>query len=75
MLFVKTQRKINTFLLLLVVIENRNGSTALHLRNRWKNVNILRWPVMDGMDQGASAPVGTDKVKQWCTFEGHSKIL
>lgn len=30
--------------------------------------------VMDGMDQGAFAPVGTDKVKVWCTIDGHSKI-
>ncbi len=60
---VKKQIKFNTFLLSLFVIENSNGSTALHLSNQWKNVNHLRWPVMDDMDQGASAPVGTDKLK------------
>jgi len=30
--------------------------------------------VMDSMVQGAFAPVGTDKVKVWCTIDGHSKI-
>jgi len=30
--------------------------------------------VMNSMVQGAFAPVGTDKVKVWCTIDGHSKI-